>query len=270
MSSRAPRSTALLTGLFLFASAITASSALLVAAQRMARHFASLEQRSAPMTAWSDAPIAAEAEVFRTRAGVLAISPTPAPRRSAHPRTLATYRSLRAYPGAPPRVPHGLTPTEFRSGGCNTCHERGGFSRRFDAYVPITPHPEMGQCLQCHVGNAQLMAIALPNTDPSARCRQCHVPGATRWADSTLNWKPMAWPQLTQIARDVDPPPIPHAPQMRGNCLACHSAPSAVAEIRTSHPERADCRQCHVAASSGTEEFQRPSRNAAGSPDGVP
>jgi cytochrome c-type protein NapB len=42
------------------------------------------------------------------------------------------------------------------------------------------------------------------------------------------------------------PPPIPHSPDMRGNCVACHAGPGAVAEIRTPHPERANCRQCHV------------------------
>ena len=107
--------------------------------------------------------------MFRTSTAVLAVTPTPGPRRSAHPRTLATYRSLRSYPGAPPRVPHGLTPNEFRTGGCTTCHERGGFSQRFGAYVPVTPHPEMGQCLQCHVPDAPRVGIALPTDAGPAR-----------------------------------------------------------------------------------------------------
>ncbi len=264
MSSDGRRSLALLTRVFLLASAITAIGALIVATRRVAdSRSVAPANRPVAMLSPSAEPIAAEAQVFRTRAGVLAIAPTPGPRRSAHPRTLATYRSLRAYPGAPPRVPHGLTPNEFRTGGCNTCHERGGFSQRFGAYVPVTPHPEMGACLQCHVGDGMLMAIDLPNTDPSARCRQCHAMGAARWTDSTLDWKTMAWPQVTRATRDVDPPPIPHALDFRGNCLACHAAPSAVEEIRTAHPERANCRQCHVAGDDSARTFQRPLATAS-------
>ena len=50
-------------------------------------------------------PVAAEADVFRTTAADLAIEPDSKLRRPAHPRTLATYRNLRAYPGSPPRIP---------------------------------------------------------------------------------------------------------------------------------------------------------------------
>jgi len=266
VNSHSQRSAAIPMRVFLIASAVTAMGALIIAAERVAANRnAAPENVPVAMLATADEPIAAEAQVFRTRSGVLAIEPTPGPRRAAHPRTLATFRSLRAYPGAPPRIPHGLTPSEFQTGRCKTCHERGGFSQRFGAYVPVTPHPEMRACLQCHVGDAKLTAIPLPNTDPNARCRQCHASDATRWTDSTLNWKPMAWPQLTRTAGGRDPPPIPHALELRGNCLACHAAPAAVAEIRTAHPERADCRQCHVAANAGTDVFVRPARNV---PDG--
>ena len=29
-------------------------------------------------------------------------------------------------------------------------------------------------------------------------------------------------------------------------CIACHSGPASIAEIRSSHPERGNCRQCHM------------------------
>ena len=61
------------------------------------------------------------------------------------------------------------------------------------------------------------------------------------------------------------PPAIPHDLQLRGNCLACHSGPAAVAQIRVAHPERADCRQCHVAAGPDVDGFTRaPQEFAAG------
>jgi cytochrome c-type protein NapB len=266
------RWSALLLRAFLLASSVAAIAALIIATRRAASGARPVPASPPAVTVTGAVvPIFAEAQVFRTSAAVLAIAPTPGPRRSAHPRTLATYRSLRSYPGAPPRVPHGLTPNEFRTGGCTTCHERGGFSQRFGAYVPVTPHPEMGQCLQCHVGTSQLMAISLPGTDSSARCRQCHALGGGRWTDSTLNWIPMAWPAVARTRREGDPPLIPHALDMRANCLACHSPPSAVAEIRASHPERAACRQCHlVADGAGTDEFRRPVREGAGDRGGAP
>ena len=49
------------------------------------------------------------------------------------------------------------------------------------------------------------------------------------------------------------PPRIPHRILMRENCGSCHDGPAAREEIRTSHPERTRCRQCHVpVAGTGT------------------
>ena len=50
-----------------------------------------------------------------------------------------------------------------------------------------------------------------------------------------------------QRLTDYSPPVIPHKTFMRENCTACHTGPAAREEIRTPHPERARCRQCHVA-----------------------
>ena len=54
------------------------------------------------------------------------------------------------------------------------------------------------------------------------------------------------------------PPPIPHALQMRENCLACHAGPGAVLEIRSTHPERWNCRQCHALGAEPVAAFERP------------
>lgn len=206
----------------------------------------------------SDPPIRAEAEVFRTSGAVVAIPPGAVRSRDAHPRTMARYRFLRAYPGAPPRIPHGFTADEFRTGTCNTCHRRGGYSPRFNAYVPVTPHPDMPACLQCHVGRDEVTGVSLPDLNPSTVCRQCHLPGAAAWAgEGLVNWRPMEWPVLRPPV-DSSPPAIPHELFFRENCLACHSGPSAVWEIRASHPDRADCRACHVAPDPSVGEFVRP------------
>lgn len=201
-------------------------------------------------------PIPAEALVFRLGAGDVAVAPDADLRPGAQVRTLATYRTLRAYPGAPPRVPHGLTEEEFRGTLCNSCHQRGGFVERFGRYAPVTPHPEYAECLQCHAADAMRVGIAMgaANTDRTdVVCRQCHVdPDRPPPSLVALNWVPRSWPGKAFRALPEGPPVIPHDLQLRGNCLACHSGPGAVREIRTSHPERANCRQCHLTVETET------------------
>jgi cytochrome c-type protein NapB len=260
MSGTGSRTSGRLFGLYLVASVAVAVVAGVVAVNRAAQRppSAPTSESSVALLAPPGEPIRAEAEVFRTHAGVTAIPPAGERKRDAHPRTLARFRFLRAYPGAPPRIPHGFTADEFRTGACNTCHQRGGYSPRFDAYVPLTPHPEMPACLQCHVGRDEVTGVSLPSLDPSTVCRQCHVPGAARWQEALVDWRPMAWPSRVQPAEKGVVPSITHDLFFRGNCLACHSGPSSVAEIRTTHPERANCRQCHVLPDPAVDEFTRP------------
>lgn len=260
MSARDRRASALPLGLFLVASAVTAMAAVMVAVKRPpARRAAESAPVAVAILAVPANPIASEAQVFATRGDMMAIAFAARREREAHPRTLKTMRYLRAYPGAPPRIPHELDPDEFRTGACNTCHERGGYSRRFQAYVPVTPHAGRGACLQCHVGADEVMAVPLVNPDANRRCHQCHGAGGEPPAegDMSLDWRSNAWPQLAPAIPGRIPPPIPHDLQSRGNCLACHAGPAAVAEIRTTHPEWADCRQCHVAPDPGAGEFTR-------------
>jgi cytochrome c-type protein NapB len=273
MTSHDPPPTGRWLPLFLVGSAATALAAAIVAIERApARREPKPERLGVAVPAAPAQPIAAEAQVFRTRTSMMAIEPTARREREAHPRTLGTFRYLRAYPGAPPRIPHGLTPDEFRTGACNTCHERGGYSRRFAAYVPVTPHPEMGSCLQCHAGLDEVTGISRPSSDPNARCRQCHGPSGPPRADfnAALDWRPTAWPRLPPRRPGRHLPSIPHDLQFRGNCVACHSGPAAVAEIRTAHPERTDCRQCHVAPDAEVGEFSRPATTVVAATGGAP
>jgi cytochrome c-type protein NapB len=204
-------------------------------------------------------PIPSEADVFRLSPGDLAVPAEAERRPTAHPRTMEMYRSVRAYPGAPPSIPHGITREELLNGTCNSCHERGGYAPRFSLYAPVTPHPQYGQCLQCHVPNAELVGLPLPDGSPSSTCRQCHrLEGGTPQFAET-DWQTTSWPELGQRAMEDSPPWIPHALQMRGNCLACHAGPGSVVEIRTTHPERSSCRSCHVPAPAGAGDvFTRP------------
>jgi hypothetical protein len=186
-----------------------------------------------------------EAAAFRTAPGAFAAD-TGAPRRvDAHPRTLASYRARRAYPGAPPRVPHGLTAAELATSRCNACHARGGYSPRFMSYTPVTPHPELPACTQCHLVDDAVAGVAFPRPGDEG-CRQCHAPAIRTASVALAGWEPAPWPEVRGAPADGTPPVVPHDLALRGNCLACHMGPGAVAEIRTRHPERADCRGCHV------------------------
>lgn len=141
-----------------------------------------------------------------------------------HQRLLKDYYKNRAYHGAPPSIPHPVK--EEMSLGKNTClqcHQNGGFVNKYKAYAPVTPHPEMINCRQCHVAqNSSTLFKA-------ANLTAVHAPKVG-----------------VNNALIGTPPMIPHQIQMRENCLSCHAGPAAPKEIRVTHPERVNCRQCHV------------------------
>lgn len=263
MSRHEPPAAGLGLRLLLIVAAVSAMAALLIALGRRPLVESSDVDPDGSVLAPSLAPIAAEARVFLAWRDFVPYDTTVVRRSSAHPRTLATFRRLRAYPGAPPRVPHGLTTQEFRTNRCNTCHERGGYSQRFNAYAPMTPHPELVSCLQCHATDDGVMGMSLPGSDAAAVCRQCHVGGAIPRAPGVrglamVDWRPLAWPAIPASGLDGTPSPIPHDLQFRENCLACHFGSGAVAEIRTRHAARTNCRQCHVTVEPDAGLYVRP------------
>lgn len=150
------------------------------------------------------------------------------PDAEASTRTLESYYSRRAYPGAPPVIPHPLFDKRGIGGAsCTGCHANGGFVPTFKAYTPITPHPEWSNCVSCHVPAGE-----------GPRFRETDFVPATR-------------PKTVDSALPGGPPPVPHSLDIRTNCNACHAGPGAVKEIRTPHPERQNCRQCHVQREEG-------------------
>ena len=193
-----------------------------------------------------EAPIEAEAGVFRVGKGDLAVALDFEVARPAHPRNLEFVRRLRAYPGAPPRIPHGLTREEYTEVRCNICHERGGWVARFATYAPVTPHPEQASCLQCHLPLDELVARPLPASE-SLVCAQCHVdPEHRPLVYVASDWRPGSWPVTDRQAMPGAPHLIPHEVRSRNNCLACHGAPGSTEELRIGHPERSNCLQCHL------------------------
>jgi nitrate reductase (cytochrome), electron transfer subunit len=178
-----------------------------------------------------------EAGMYQRRAN--AVDYAAMPREPNRRRTLAVFYARRAYPGAPPIIPHTVDDHQAPDRACLACHAGGGWVPRFSAYAPVTPHPEQ------------------------TSCRQCHVPEETRRASQATAGQTVAPPALRGAAMPGSPPPIPHGLEMRETCLACHAGPAAVDEIRTSHPERVSCRQCHALGVEQGPAFVRPLDGAA-------
>ena len=139
-----------------------------------------------------------------------------------HERSLKTYYNNRAFYGAPPSIPHAVEERNMGANSCLKCHENGGFVNKYNSYAPVTPHPE------------------------KINCRQCHVPKNSEDLFVATSWSRTKGPSVGHKALMTSPPIIPHQIQMRENCLSCHAGPSAPKEIRTTHPNRINCRQCHV------------------------
>jgi len=139
-------------------------------------------------------------------------------------RNLNSFYELRQYPGSPPIIPHNVPPSFSGSTGeCLACHGRGGYDAKQQAYAPVTPHPE------------------------NENCYQCHVPRRTEELFVGTNWLSISPPPLGRSQQmGGSPPPISHSLQLREDCIACHTGPAAVAEIRVEHGSRGNCRQCHV------------------------
>lgn len=152
-------------------------------------------------------------------------------------RKLDEYYENRAYSGAPPTIPHEIDENHtIGDQNCLKCHQNGGFVPKFDAFAPISPHPNLKSCLQCHVAK---------NTN-----RVFRESGFEGWGKK----------HQQKRALRSSPPIIPHALQMHENCLSCHLGPSSPIEIRTTHPERVNCLQCHAKGDRSAEfgEWKRP------------
>jgi cytochrome c-type protein NapB len=130
----------------------------------------------------------------------------------------------RLYDGAPPTIPH----MDFGA-ACAACHDDQGIAVEGVGFAPPSPHE------------------GTPEAGVTARCRQCHV-----FVETDRLFVENTFAGLEQDLRPGSrlypgaPPTIPHKILMRENCSACHAGPAAREEIRTTHPERIRCRQCHV------------------------
>src|SRR5262245_22060192 len=176
------------------------------------------------------APTPAAPSVGDTSSGGAAkVDYTAMPREPNRKRTLAVYYARRASPGDPPFIRHPVASSDESGRTCLACHIDGGWVPRFSAYTPVTPHPDRVPCQSCH--------------EPQG------APIKT----------PAAPPRLPVVTPGT-PPAIPHSLEMRENCRACHVGPGAVDELRTTHPEREPCQQCHKLAESKEASASSPDK----------
>lgn len=137
-------------------------------------------------------------------------------------------KSLRAYDGAPPVVPHAIDTISVSA--CISCHGQNG-DLVIGGKRPVEiSHPWITNCTSCHV--------------PANGLRQVTEPAEARLVvENSFTGK--SSPGHGPRAYGGAPPTMPHPVWMRQNCLACHG-PGREQAIRSSHPERKNCLQCHA------------------------
>lgn len=126
--------------------------------------------------------------------------------------------------------------------------------RAFYTAPPVIPHEVTDQqsnkeCLYCHQDVLHIegrTSVKTPHPKFS-NCQQCHVQGKDMKISVKTFWQGLEEPQKGSRAFEGAPPTMPHRLFMRKNCLSCHGPDNSDKALRTSHPERVNCLQCHVA-----------------------
>lgn len=139
----------------------------------------------------------------------------------------------RAFFGAPPVIVHRGIVTQGRGNNCLQCHAKENrIEHRHQAIAPV-PHAEYTQCTQCHVKGD-------PEAKPFGKGNQ---------------FVGLDFPGKGSRAYPTAPPTVPHKNFMRENCMTCHG-PTGNWRIKTSHPYRTQCTQCHVPEAK--QDYTRP------------
>lgn len=137
---------------------------------------------------------------------------------------LALREQNRAFNGAPPTIPHPID--QMSTQACMVCHGEG--IKTESLRVSKMSHQFLENCTQCHVENA-------PRHMPAFLFRENSFLGLPA---------PTGGPRAFEGA----PPMIPHSTWMRVDCMSCHGF-TGVQGIRSTHPWRKNCQQCHAPSS---------------------
>lgn len=143
----------------------------------------------------------------------------------------------RAFDGAPPVVPHPVD--QMTTASCLVCHENSKDIGK-GVRAPMMSHPVYVNCTQCHA--------------ESASTEFEYQPPALNQFEGLVSFGPGS------RAGQGAPPVIPHSTWMRENCMSCHQRQGA-SPIRTTHPWRANCTQCHAPSAELDQLFTESSRD---------
>ncbi|WP_089942944.1 cytochrome c3 family protein [Candidatus Entotheonella palauensis] len=144
---------------------------------------------------------------------------------------------------------------------CTLCHGQHAPKARevrlFTYAPPVISHEidEKRACVECH-NLATISPVMLPHQN-MPNCRQCHIPQVKVEPFRKNSYTGIAEPARLPRAYKGAPPVVPHRFFMRENCLACHGPEAQPALLRTTHPTRANCRQCHVGMGRAVSLFRR-------------
>lgn len=140
---------------------------------------------------------------------------------STEPIDRAPREELRAYHGAPPVIPHDVKASGREN--CISCHQPGQQAQG-RVVAPVTPHPDWGQCAQCHVERTV----------------------DTLFTENMLT--ALEEPTSVDMLTPFLPPYIPHRldNDRDKSCETCHIGPQARTDLRPNHGPRTNCTQCHV------------------------
>lgn len=140
---------------------------------------------------------------------------------------LERRRERRAYAGAPPVIPHPIQ--EREADACLACHKSGSLVAGLRA--PMMSHQAYSMCVQCHAPTRDESGPALGSVGEENTFVGISEPGpgARAWEGA--------------------PPTIPHPTFMREECNSCHG-PLGAQGLRTPHPVRTSCTQCHATSAS--------------------
>lgn len=155
---------------------------------------------------------------------------------------LAMREQNRAYNGAPPTVPHPID--QMSAQACVVCHANGTKTKTLR--IPRMSHQFLINCTQCHVENT-------PRHMPASLFRENSFVGLPA---------PTGGPRAYEGA----PPQIPHSTWMRVECMSCHGF-TGLQGIRTTHPWRQNCQQCHAPSSQLDQVLINPQPNFLPAPE---
>jgi nitrate reductase (cytochrome), electron transfer subunit len=133
----------------------------------------------------------------------------------------AARSGRRAYDGAPPTIPHAIDQRGYPS--CLACHQDGAVIG--DRIAPVMSHERYASCTQCHVPMDSTVDLGRPPPVNAFSGLASPGPGTRAWPGA--------------------PPTIPHTTAMRERCDSCHGVAGS-SPLRSTHPFRQSCQQCHV------------------------